>query len=216
MPRSRSESFGAEIERRRALRVAHTVQVSDRLDAALPDPTADPTADLLGGLTGSPRLSWPTTAVRTSYLAGEREDSLDHGAPLDWLERASDDFAAYVRERRGVRTRWGVPSTAYWYVAGRDYLGTLVIRHRLTPELTRVGGHIGYHVVPRWRRQGHATRMLAAGLAECRALGLDRVLVTCDVSNEPSRRVILANGGVPDVQSGQEARFWIDVRAQLG
>jgi RimJ/RimL family protein N-acetyltransferase len=53
--------------------------------------------------------------------------------------------------------------------------------------------------------------MLAAGLAEARHLGLDRVLLTCDVDNEPSRRVILANGGVPDGRSGHDDRFWIDL-----
>ena len=162
-------------------------------------------------LAETPRLSWPTTLVRDSYLAGERADALASGTPLDSLEQAAGDFDAYVRERRGVRTRWGVPSTVFWYVAGRDYLGTLVVRHQLTPELAQVGGHIGYHVVPPWRRQGHATRMLAAGLNECRALGLGQVLVTCDADNEPSRRVILANGGVPDGRAGHEDRFWIDL-----
>jgi predicted acetyltransferase len=54
--------------------------------------------------------------------------------------------------------------------------------------------------------------MLAAGLAECRRLGIDRVLLTCDADNEPSRRVILSNGGVPDGRTGGELRFWIDHR----
>jgi predicted acetyltransferase len=102
-----------------------------------------------------------------------------------------------------------VPSTVFWYISGEYYLGTLVVRHRLTPELAEVGGHVGYHVVAPWRRQGHATRMLAAGLVECRRLGISRVLLTCDPSNEPSRKVILANGGEPDGQTGGEDRFWI-------
>jgi predicted acetyltransferase len=51
--------------------------------------------------------------------------------------------------------------------------------------------------------------MLAAGLVECRRLGLTRVLLTCDPGNEPSRKVILANGGEPDGQTGGEDRFWI-------
>ena len=36
-----------------------------------------------------------------------------------------------------------------------------------------------------------------------------RVLITCDPGNVASRKVILANGGVPDGQSDGEDRFWI-------
>jgi predicted acetyltransferase len=68
---------------------------------------------------------------------------------------------------------------------------------------------VGYSVAAAWRRQGHATVMLAGGLAECRRLGLDRVLITCGPGNIASRKVILANGGVPDGQSEGEDRFWI-------
>lgn len=157
----------------------------------------------------SPRLVWPTTAVRTSYLVGEQADCLLRGTPTEWLGPASEDFDDFVAVRRGVQRRWGVPSTVFWYVSGEFYLGTLVVRHELTDELADVGGHIGYHVVAPWRRQGHATRMLAAGLVECRRLGLDRVLLTCAVDNGPSRRVILSNGGVSDGQKQGEDRFWI-------
>jgi predicted acetyltransferase len=154
---------------------------------------------------------WPTDSVRTSYLVGEQADCLLNGTAADWLGPASEDFAGFVAERRGVRTRRGVPSTVFWYISGDYYLGTLVIRHRLTPELAEVGGHVGYHVVAPWRRQGHATRMLAAGLLECRRLGIGQVLLTCDPGNEPSRKVILANGGVPDGRKRGEDRFWIRI-----
>jgi predicted acetyltransferase len=155
----------------------------------------------------------PTESVRVSYLTGEQADCRYRGTDTDWLDAASTDFACFTADRRGVRTRWGVPSTVFWYVAGEHYLGTLVIRHRLTPQLAQAGGHIGYHVVFPWRRQGHATRMLTAGLEQCRLLGLDRVLVTCDVDNEASRRVILANGGEADGRAQGEDRFWITVPA---
>jgi predicted acetyltransferase len=154
-------------------------------------------------------LAWPTTTVRMSYLTGEQADCLLRGTATDWLGPASEDFDGFVAERRGPRTRWGVPSTVFWYIAGEHYLGTLVIRHELTPQLAEAGGHVGYHVVAPWRRQGHATRMLAAGLAECEHLGLDRVLLTCDPDNEASRRVILANGGQADGRARGEDRYWI-------
>lgn len=164
----------------------------------------------------APRLVWPTAEVRVSYLVGEQADCLLRGTPTDWLGPASADFADFVAVRRGIKTRWEVPSTVFWYVSGEYYLGTLVVRHRLTAELAEVGGHIGYHVVAPWRRQGHATRMLAAGLIECRRLGLERALLTCAVDNEPSRRVIIANGGRPDGTMQGEDRFWIDVPTNRG
>jgi RimJ/RimL family protein N-acetyltransferase len=162
-------------------------------------------------LSEPPALVWPTTAVRVSYLTGEQADSLLRGRPTDWLGPASEDFDGFVAVRRGVLTRWDVPSTVFWFVSGEHYLGTLVIRHELTPSLLEVGGHIGYHVVAPWRGHGHAKSMLAAGLVECRRLGLTRVLLTCDPDNVASRRVILANGGQPDGHLAGEDRFWITV-----
>ena len=85
--------------------------------------------------------------------------------------------------------------TELWYVDGATYLGTLVIRHRLTPRLHSEGGHVGYDVVPAHRRRGHATAMLAESFQHCRALGLTRLLLTCERDNVGSRRVIEANGG---------------------
>jgi predicted acetyltransferase len=165
--------------------------------------------ELVSELPVPPRLVPPTTTVRDSYLAGERATCEQDGTPTDWLAPAVEDFDAFVAQRRGVRTRWHVPSTIHWYVSGEHYLGTLVVRHQLTSELSDAGGHVGYHIVPPWRRQGHATRMLAAGLVECRRLGIDRALLTCAQDNEASRRVILANGGVPDGHRHGEDRFWI-------
>ncbi len=49
-----------------------------------------------------------------------------------------------------------------------------------------------------------------------RALGLPRLLITCDEDNHASRRVIEANGGVPDGTEPQgemtavrKLRFWV-------
>jgi predicted acetyltransferase len=155
-------------------------------------------------------LVFPTTAVRESYLAGERSTAaLDVGADLGWLDKAAADFDAFVARRRGLTRRWDVPVTELWYVDGPAYLGTVVIRRELTPALARVGGHIGYHVVPPQRRRGHAHRMLADALVHCVHFGLGRVLLTCTPDNVASRRVIEANGGEPDGAADGELRYWI-------
>ena len=155
----------------------------------------------------------PTTAVRVSYLTGEQADCLGRGLDTSWLEAASEDFGAFVADRRRVVLRWGVPSSIFWYVSGEHYLGTLVLRHELSSELLVAGGNIGYHVVLPWTRQGHATRMLTAGLAEARRIGLRRVLLTCRPDNEASKKVIVANGGRSDDVLGDELRYWIDLGA---
>ena len=151
----------------------------------------------------------PTTAVRDSYLAGETETAIEEGLSTHWLQEAAADFPSFVERRRAVREQWGVQVTELWFVDGTTYLGTVVIRHRLTPALEREGGHIGYHVVPGHRRRGHATEMLAQALVVCRQLGLRQVLVTCAVDNLGSRRVIEANGGALDRIVDAQARYWL-------
>ncbi|MBB5854729.1 GNAT family N-acetyltransferase [Amycolatopsis umgeniensis] len=158
-----------------------------------------------------PRLSPPTTTVRRSWLEGERADRAADGGSTELLKRAAADFERFVAERQGVLRLWGVPATVLWYVSGTQYLGELVIRHELTPALARTGGHIGYGIATPWRGRGHGTRILGAGLVECRRLGLSRVLLTCDADNTASRRAILANGGKPDGRVDGEDRFWIAI-----
>jgi predicted acetyltransferase len=170
--------------------------------------------DELVRLSVPPQLMRPTVVVRDSWLAGERADCAQQGTSTELVDRAAADFGQVVAERQGVHIRWGVPATIFWYISGQHYLGELVIRHELTPALAESGGHVGYSIATRWRRQGHATRMLAAGLVECRRLGLHRVLLTCGTGNEPSRRVILANGGTPDGRANGEDRFWITVDSE--
>src|ERR1044071_4822529 len=53
-----------------------------------------------------------------------------------------------------------VPSTFRFAFLGARIIGRVSIRHWLNEFLTRVGGHIGYVMVPEFRRQGHATTIL--------------------------------------------------------
>lgn len=156
-----------------------------------------------------PHLVLPTVAVRDSFLAGMRALCLEDGTAQDWLDEAAKDFGQLVAKRTPPQQMWGVPITELWYTTGAVYLGTIMVRHQLTPELRRDGGNIGYHVVPAHRRRGHATAMLAEACAWCYDRGMTKLLVTCSADNSASRRVIEANGGVREDQADRICRYWI-------
>jgi predicted acetyltransferase len=125
------------------------------------------------------------------------------------LDEAAADFDAFVRNRRAVRQLWGVPVTELWFVEDEEYIGTVVVRHQLTAELAKSGGHVGFHVVPGLRRRGHGKCMLAAAISFCRKRGITALLLTCDERNTASRRVIEANGGALERIAEGEVRYWI-------
>ena len=175
-----------------------------------------------------PELVPPTTAVHASFLSAMAEFAREgRGGPDDrtmigeeirdntatWRDRgAFADYTARLRadalEETPRRPGW-VPCTTLWYVDGSEYLGRLAIRHRLTPWLLEYGGHIGYDVRPGARNNGYATTMLGDALPIAKLLGITDVLVTCDVDNTASRRVIEKNAGRLEDERGGKLRFWI-------
>jgi predicted acetyltransferase len=98
-------------------------------------------------------------------------------------------------------------------VEGR-IVGRASIRHRLNDFLARLGGHVGYGVLPDHRRRGYATEILRQSLVVARTYGVDRVLVTCDEDNAGSATVIERCGGVfeshVDDDGVLKRRYWID------
>ncbi len=96
-----------------------------------------------------------------------------------------------------------------------DVVGRTSIRFEMNEFLSTLGGHIGYAVRPKFRRQGYATEILRQSLEIARARGIDPVLVTCDDDNLASAKVIEANGGkleniipgeLPDMP--MKRRYW--------
>jgi predicted acetyltransferase len=178
-----------------------------------------------------PALVAPTSRVQDSFRTAMAEFQTEgRGGPDDqtmigeeirqfsptWHDPTA--FAVYIRILHTAslentpRPPGRVPATTLWWVDGEEYLGRLAIRHRLNEFLRELGGHIGYDVRPSARRRGHATHMLRAARPIAQGLGIDRVLITCDVDNVGSRRVIEANGGEFEDQRGGKLRFWVPTK----
>jgi predicted acetyltransferase len=93
-------------------------------------------------------------------------------------------------------------------------LGAVNIRHYLNDYLLREGGHIGDGIRPSERRKGYATKMIGLALNECKRLGIDKVLITCNKDNIGSAKSIINNGGILENEivneDGElEQRYWI-------
>lgn len=110
-----------------------------------------------------------------------------------------------------------VPDTSLFGFLDNKIVGRLAIRHSLNDFLLKVGGHIGYGIVPQFRRRGYAKTMLKLALPISKELGVGKVLVTCDDNNVGSIKTIEANGGVLENKvfiaedKPLKRRYWIDL-----
>jgi predicted acetyltransferase len=165
-------------------------------------------------------LRLPTEDEASEFLRAHRATSPEVPSFLHFYRDGMSladylDVLAGVREGANLPTGY-VPETFLFAFVGSRIVGRVAIRHTLNGVLEREGGHIGYVVVPEFRRRGYATQMLSLALRRAtEQLGIADVLLVCGNSNVGSIRVIERNGGalqdVIHIEGGQEPlrRYWI-------
>ena len=151
-------------------------------------------------------------AVRATERSLEGEDfSFGIGEGTTW-----DDYLTRLdNEAQGVNLAEGcVPSSFLAAVVHGEIIGRVSIRHTLNERLRYYGGHIGYGVLPEYRRRGYATEMLRQGLGVARSLRIERALLTSNDTNAGSIAVIERCGGVlewtGEVDGRVIRRYWIE------
>lgn len=105
-----------------------------------------------------------------------------------------EKFENYRLERNLKPNRVG--ADYYWLVDDEKecFIGEICIRHQLTDQLERYGGHIGYGVRRSKWKKGYGTLMLKLALEKAKDMGITEILITCDDDNPASAKVMENNG----------------------
>lgn len=75
-------------------------------------------------------------------------------------------------------------------------IGSINVRWNLTEEMKKFGGNIGYCIRPTERKKGYNKINLYLGLIEAQILGLQKVMLDCDVNNIASSKTMESLGGI--------------------
>lgn len=125
------------------------------------------------------------------------------------------DFVQKLKDDKVNKDGKFVPAETLFLFANDVIVGGVQIRYDLTENLMIEGGHIGYGVSPDFRGLGYGNKLLELGLKKLREKGIRQAVLTCNSSNENSKKIILKNHGVLDasytIEDQVKERYLINI-----
>ena len=169
------------------------------------------------------KLEQPDIKFKESFIESARQLISEGHSSFLKTHYSEDDFQKYCKSVNNLASGIGlaegyVSESVFWLIGDNsNFLGSLSIRHTLTPHLLNFGGHIGYIIAPQHRGKGYGKKILELGLVEAKKLNLNKVLLTCDNTNFTSAAIIEKNGGRFENELASptndviKRRYWIDL-----
>ena len=102
-------------------------------------------------------------------------------------KKALENFQDYLNDL----PHGEVVTSTFWLIDKEEVVGVVRIRH----QEVECAGHIGYDISPDYRNRGYGFQILKLALEKAISIGLDEVILTCNVENVASKKVIEKNNG---------------------
>jgi predicted acetyltransferase len=122
-------------------------------------------------------------------------------------KKALDNFQDYLNGLRNHSKGNNLPqgkvmTSTFWLIDGKEVVGVVRIRH----QEVEYAGHIGYDISPNCRNGGYGSHILKLALEKAVEIGMEEVILTCNIDNTASRKIIEKNNGklLETVFNGEE------------
>ena len=84
-----------------------------------------------------------------------------------------------------------VITSTFWLIDKKEVVGVVRIRH----QEVECAGHIGYDISPDCRNRGYGFKILKLALEKSIKIGIIEVILTCNIDNIASKKIIEKNNG---------------------
>lgn len=146
-------------------------------------------------------ISFREVSLQDGYKEYEFFSNIEIENENGFYIKKANDFVEFreilkdlVKDKNIAFTEQRVPQIVYWVVLNDDIIGIVKVRKRINENLKKLGGHIGYYILKKYRNKGYGKELLK------RALDLfddnTTVVITCSKDNLASQKVIEYNNGI--------------------
>ncbi|MHA1562273.1 MAG: GNAT family N-acetyltransferase [Promethearchaeota archaeon] len=111
-------------------------------------------------------------------------------------KKALENFQDYLNDLLNYSEGNDLPqgeviTSTFWLIDKKDVVGVLRIRHQEIES----AGHIGYDISPDCRNRGYGFQILKLALEKAITIGIEELIITCNIDNAASKKIIERNNG---------------------
>lgn len=111
-------------------------------------------------------------------------------------KKALENFQDYLNDLRNYSEGNDLPqgeviTSTFWLIDKKDVVGVVRIRH----QEIETAGHIGYDISPDCRNRGYGFQILKLALEKAKKIGIKELIITCNIDNAASKKIIEKNNG---------------------